>query len=90
LPKKDENRKVITQPRGIFTKPSKKGKFADAFFSNMTVQDKKISQMEKEMADKERAEYLTLVQTRKKGSNGAAYKATFKPGGPQEYKDLYI
>ena len=51
------------------------------------VQDNKISLMEKEMADKERSDYLALVQTRKKGES-SAYKATFKPGGPQEYKDL--
>ena len=41
------------------------------------------------MNEKQREEFLSKVQTRKKGGQPAGeFKANFKPGGPQEYNDL--
>lgn len=31
------NRKVITEPKGIYTNPPKRGKFSDAYFSNLMI-----------------------------------------------------
>lgn len=87
--KRDENKKVITEPRGIFTKPLKHGKNSDAYFSNLAMQDKHTLNQVKEMADKEHENYMASVRSRKKGANPeSTYKAVFKPGGPQESKDL--
>lgn len=80
-------RKVITEPRGIYTKPSKQGKFSDAFFSNFMKVDKELLTEIEQKAKQEKEEYLQLVKSRKKGVEG--FKQTFKPGGPQEYKDFY-
>lgn len=88
-----EDKRVITEPRGIFTKVMKKGKGPDAFFSNGFKEDKDTLKKVRELAEKEKEEYMKVVKSRKKG--GAAedsdqvFRANFKPTGPQEYKDFY-
>jgi len=82
-------KKVITEPRGIFTTILKKGKFSDAFFSNMVKEDKEIQAQIANLAEKERQEYMKNVKkrTQKQSHN---FKESFLPAGPQEYKDLYL
>jgi len=83
-------RRVITENRGIFTNPGKKGKFTDAYFSNLVAEDKNMQERQKDQADKEKVAYMATVAERKKpDSEKAGYKAVFKPGGPQEYHDFY-
>jgi DNA replication initiation complex subunit (GINS family) len=85
--RRTEDKKVITEPRGIFTKPPKKGIVNEAFFSNMMAEEKEIINRLKEMSEKDREEFLKKVQSRKKGGQPPEFKAKFKPGGPQEYFD---
>jgi hypothetical protein len=87
---RNEDRKVITEVRGVFTNPGKKGKNKDAFFSNAFQEEKGTLKMLEEMAKKEQEDLLTLVHSRKKGAAVAeGFRVAFKPGGPQEYKDFY-
>jgi hypothetical protein len=79
-----ENKKVITEPRGIYTKPSKTG--VDSFFTNDFKQDLNLLNKVAEMAKKEREEYLNKVRSDKQEKNNLV---RFKPTGPQEYKDFY-
>lgn len=82
-------KKVITEPRGIYTTILKKGKFSDAFFSNMVKEDKHIQAQIEQLADKEKQEYMSNVKKRtQKDSHN--FKQSFLPAGPQEYKDLYL
>jgi hypothetical protein len=82
---RDAEGKVVTEKKGIYTRPAKKGNYSDAYFSNFMAQDKEMSLKLKDMSIKERDEYLALVKTRKdiKGDKN------FKPGGPQEYVDYF-
>lgn len=82
-----EEKKVITEPRGIYTTTLKKGKFPDAYFSNLLKTDKQIQAQIAEMAEKERHEYLASVKKRKE-KNSQNFKESFLPSGPQEYKDF--
>jgi hypothetical protein len=87
-----EDKRVITEPRGVFTKPAKKGIAPDAFFSNAFKEDKDTLKKVKEMAEKEREDYMKVVKGRKKGGgdeSNQVFRANFKPTGPQEYKDFY-
>jgi hypothetical protein len=80
-------RKVITEPRGIYTNPLKKGQTKDAYFSNLHHLEKNVLSMVEEKAKQERDNYMALVGSRK--NKNAVYKQVFKPSGPQEYKDFY-
>lgn len=82
-----EERKVITDARGIFTNPGKKGKFSDAYFSNLAKIDKNILEDVEQKAKREHDDYMNLVKNRKKSTGG--FKQTFRPSGPQEYKNLF-
>ncbi len=83
---KTENNKVITEPRGIFSKPTKSG--YNACFSNEIKQDMKMLKELAGMAEKERTEYLNKVkQSKSKEKTGNMF--SFKPGGPQGYKDFF-
>jgi hypothetical protein len=87
---RDAERKVLTLPRGVFTTPGKSGKAQDAYFSNMIKEEKHTLLRVKEVAEKQQKEKLKMVETRKNRSQSAKnYRANFKPGGPQEYKDFY-
>lgn len=84
-----EDRNVITEVRGIFTKPLKKGKAPDAYFSNGFKEEKATLKRVKEMAEKDREEYLAMVRKNKENDPNKVYRAKFKPSGPAEYKNLY-
>jgi hypothetical protein len=81
---KTEEGNVITERRGIFTNPSKKGNLKDALFSNMYKQDRELLQKVNNMANKEREQYLKFVKERADRPAGN----NFHPTGPQEYRDL--
>ena len=53
-------------------------------FSNMYKQDRELLQKVRQMADKEREQYLKFVKER--ADKPAA--VNFHPSGPQEYRDL--
>jgi hypothetical protein len=78
---------VITEPRGIYTTILKKGKFSDAFFSNLVKTDKEIQAHIAQLAEKEKQEYMAGVKKRK-GKDTQNFKESFLPSGPQEYKDF--
>jgi len=82
-------KKVITEPRGIYTTILKKGKFSDAFFSNMVKEDKEIQAQIEKLAEKEKEEYMKNIKKRAE-KNPQNFKESFVPTGPQEYKDLYL
>ena len=75
---------MITERRGIYTNPPKKGKNNDAMFTNIIVQDEAAFQKMKEKAKEEHENYLKKVRERAEKQSGFS----FRPGGPQEYKDL--
>ncbi len=55
----------------------------------MTAEDKETQKKLKELAEKDKQEYLAKARSRHKGAEGAPeYKLSFKPAGPNEYKDL--
>lgn len=85
-----EDKKVITEARGVFTNPPKKGKFVDAYFHNDYKQDMSTLTKIAETVKKEREDYIKEIKGKKKGGeNQEVFKAKFKPGGPQEYKDYF-
>ena len=80
--------KVITSPRNIASNPTKTDKYPTSFFSNSFLQEgKRINEL-KEVEDKAQLEKINKVKYQKteeyKKKN---FKATFMPGGPQEYRD---
>ncbi len=84
-----DNKQVLTDPRGIFTKPPKKGISNDALFSNLIIEEKSTTNRVKELNDRDREEYIMKVKSRKKGASpDSEYKFNFKPAGPQDYVDL--
>jgi hypothetical protein len=82
-----QEKKVITEPRGIYTTSMKKGKFTDAFFSYMMKENPELQKKVAEMAEHERAAYIEAVKQRAK-SKGEK-NPSFIPSGPQEYKDYH-
>jgi len=57
----------------------------------MIIEEKETLNRLKEFSEKDKEEFLKKVQSRKKGGQPAGeFKAKFKPGGPQEYQDLYF
>jgi len=80
-----EDRKVLTENRGIFTKPPKKGRFTDAYFSNTLKVDPRLEETIKQKAENEEKQHKEFIQTRKAEKKN--FKAEFRPGGPQEHKD---
>jgi hypothetical protein len=61
---KREGNKVITERRGIYTSPPKKGKNNDAMFTNSIVQDEVAFEIMKEKANEEHEIYLNKVRER--------------------------
>ena len=80
---------VITEPRGIYTTILKKGKYSDAFFSNLVKTDKQIQAQIAQLAEKEKQAYMADVKKRKT-KDTQNFKESFLPSGPQEYKDLLV
>ncbi len=86
--RRTEDKKVITDPRGIFTKPPKKGNITDAFFSDVVKEEKETINRIQMMNEKDREDFLNKVKDRQKSAkSGGEYKPRFKPGGPQDYND---
>jgi ribosomal protein S17E len=62
---RSKDKKVVTEPRGIYTKNMKSG--IDGYFSNDFKQNQETLKRVTEMAEKERKDYIALVKnTRKK------------------------
>jgi|LauGreDrversion4_2_1035121.scaffolds.fasta_scaffold331543_1 hypothetical protein len=79
---------VITDPRGIFTNPGKKGNGVDIYFKNdFKVNDDTLKKLE-DAAEKEKNDLLNKVK-QSKIKNTDNFRPNFKPGGPQYYKDFY-
>lgn len=80
------DQKVVTEPRGIFTKPMKKGKGIDVYFSvEKPFTDKEIEK-EKEFRENEKKKLFELVDKRRKNESTGP---TFRPSGPQEISGYY-
>jgi uncharacterized protein with von Willebrand factor type A (vWA) domain len=68
----------------VFTSPPKTGKNYDAMFTNIFTQDEEAFEKLKQKSKEEQEMYLKKVRERAEKPSGY----TFRPGGPQEYKDL--
>lgn len=81
-----ENGKVKTEPRGIYTKTTKKGKFIDSYFDAGFLQDdKKTVELKRIIAEEEQKARLDKVI---KGKDKSKFKTPFKPTGHYEFKDI--
>lgn len=79
------DRKVITEKRGIYTQPMKKGRGPDVYFEPIALlTNDQLNQMKKQR-EEEDAKYKEIVQQRKEKK--AVIR--FKPGGPQEVTGFY-
>jgi hypothetical protein len=79
---------VITDPRGIYTNPGRKGKGVDVYFKNdFKIEENTLKKLE-DAADKDKNDILEKVKN-SKNKNTENFKPNFKPGGPQYYKDFY-
>lgn len=85
--KRDNNGKLILEPRGIYIKPNKKGKFIDSYFdAGFIREDKNLRNKIEKISKLEQERKIEKVKKSKEKSDN--YKQTFKPAGVQEYKDL--
>lgn len=85
---KDANGKIKVSPRGIYTKATKKGKFIDSYFdSSFLREDKKIRDRLSEIAKLNREE--SLIKVRRSKDKAENFVKSFKPSGPQGYKDIF-
>ena len=83
---KDSNGKIITEPKGIYAKASKKGKFVDSYFdAGFIKENKEIRDRVTQLAKIENEAKLEKV---KKSKEKSGFKINFKPAGVKEYKDL--
>ena len=83
-----EQKNVITEPRGIFSNPGRKGQGIDVFFSNdFKTNDETVKRLE-DIARKEQEDYISKVK-KSKSKEGKDFKSSFKPGGPQLYNDFF-
>lgn len=78
--------KVITEKRGIYTQPFKKGKGPDAYFTPIEPVSKKEIEEMKQKNKEEFDEYKRLLKERKENKE---VHPKFKPAGPQEFKGYY-
>lgn len=82
-----EGRKVITEARGIYTSPGKRGKTEDVYFHRVDpLTDKQIADI-KLARDIDHAKLMQKVKDEREGKNKG--KVIFKPGGPQELLGFY-
>ena len=78
--------KVITEKRGIYTQPFKKGKGPDVYFQNI----EPVSKQEiEEMKLKNKEEFDKYKQSIKERKENKDVNPKFKPAGPQELKGFY-
>lgn len=80
------DRKVITEPRGIYTQNPKKGRLKDAYFSVEKPWTDQEIEKEKQFRKDEKDKLFALVDQRRKNESKGP---TFKPGGPQEVTGYY-
>ena len=74
----------------MYGSPIKSGKGPEVYFSNSMAEDKETQNRVKEMAKKDHEDYINRSKMRHKGAPGAPeFKLSFKPTGPQEYKELF-
>ncbi len=83
----DEEGKVITSPRGIFTKPGKKGIVKEAFFIDMITQEKETLNKIKEINKENKKAFIEKINSRKKINQKEGYKPSFKPASSHGYED---
>ena len=77
--------KVITEKRGIYTQPGKKGKGNDVYFERVEpLSDDQVERL-KELAKKDKEDLFATVKERKEKKA----IAQFKPPGPQEMFGFY-
>jgi len=77
--------KVITEKRGIYTQPGKKGKGNDVYFERVEpLSDDQVERL-KELAKKDKEDLMATVKERKEKKA----IAQFKPPGPQEMFGFY-
>ncbi len=83
---KDKNGKIKTEPRGIYAKATKKGKFIDSYFNaDFLKEDKAVRERIEELAKAEKDKSLDKVKSSRTEKN---FKVIFKPSGIKEYQDL--
>ena len=71
----------------MYPSPVKQGKGPDVYFMDMVKEDKETQKRVQELSKKEHEEYIARSKGRQK-KDATDYKASFKPTGPQEYKEL--
>ena len=79
----DENRRVLIEKRNIQTKPLKEGRYGEAYFSNMLIEDKDVQQRLKDQAKKELRDKLSKVKQRKLDKQH--FKQAFRPASVHHY-----
>ena len=81
----DDQGKVISEKRGIYSNPAKKGKFTDSYFSaDFLKTDKETLNRLKEVSENEQKAKLEKVHKEKQNKN---FQIPFRSSGVQEYKD---
>ena len=84
--KRDSNGKVITQPRGIYAKSTKKGKFMDSYFDpNFLKENENLIEFRKRIANEEKEKALERVKKLRDKTKEDFIQA-FKPGGVKEIR----
>jgi hypothetical protein len=84
---RDERGKVKIEPRGIYVKSCKKGKFVDSYFDASSLkQDKTIIERAKAYTKLEREKLLERVE---KSKEKGVFVKSFLPGGPHGCKDIF-
>ena len=66
----------------MFTKPLKKGKFGDALFSNMVIEEKGTQDKTKMLSEKEYQDKIDNVKLKKKNRE---FKQSFRPSSVSQY-----
>lgn len=87
---RDENGKVKTQPRGIYTKCSKKGKHIDSYFdSNFLKENNTLIKLREKLCNEDKENILERVKSLKNKTK-SNYKPAFVAGGIKEYNDIFF
>lgn len=77
--------KVVTDKRGIFTQPGKKGKGRDVYFAEVEPISKEEFEKMRSSTNEARDKYIQQVKEKKEEKP----EIMFKPCGPQEYRDYF-
>jgi len=60
----------------------------DVYFQDMVKENKQTQERVESLAKKDQEEYINRAKKRMKGAPKEDYKPSFKPTGPQLYKEL--